>query len=211
MRQANGLRWLDEAERARWNRFRHPRPQRQFVLCRSALRALLCERIGCHNAELAFVAGEHGKPEAFLHDDRAPASFNVSHSGDHGLIALAHAGRLGIDIEERRLRHDIDGSIATVFSPSEREALANADGRAKAALFFKLWTLREALIKALGTGFSIETSAFEIPPSTYLNGQTGIFRFPHLPAVEWQLDDLGTPEFAAAIAQERRCHHTGPP
>ncbi len=131
------------------------------------------------------------------------ASFNVSHGGDHGLIAFAPRGRLGVDVEERSLRHDPDGHIRKVFAPREQEALAAARGEDKISIFFRLWTLKEAVIKALGTGFSLDTSTFEIPPSMYLSSERQtVFELPHLPGLSWRLEDLGNREFAAAVAHE---------
>ncbi len=121
----------------------------------------------------------------------------------HGLLALAPHGRLGVDVEERRPRHDPDGHIRKVFAPREQEALAAARGARKTRMFFRLWTLKEAVIKALGTGFSLDTSTFEIPSSMYRRGaRRASFRLPHLPHVRWRLEDLGNTDFAAAIAVE---------
>jgi 4'-phosphopantetheinyl transferase len=198
----DALAWLDHAERARWQRYRYERPRREFARCRAALRATLCARLGCRNEELAFETSHHGKPFAVVGGTRVPVSFNVSHSGDHGLIALADAGRIGVDVEQRPTRHDPDGPIGTVFAPAERSELAAARGTRKIDLFLTLWTMKEALIKALGTGFSMDISAFEIPPSMRRGAPEATFRFPHDPAVRWQLEDLGNASFAAAVAHE---------
>ena len=123
-RADDALAWLDHTERARWRRYRYERPRREFGLCRAALRATLCARLGCGNEDLAFEISPHGKPFAVVGGTRSPVSFNVSHSGNHGLIALAAAGRIGVDVEERATRHDPDGPIGTVFAPAERTDLA---------------------------------------------------------------------------------------
>ena len=138
--------------------------------------------------------------------------FNLSHSGEHGLIALADSGRVGVDVEERIVRHDIDGSIKTVFAPAEQHALEAARGEAKVRLFFRLWTLKEALIKALGTGFTLETSGFQVPAAMLAGAGAGDFRFPHMPEVAWRLQSLGNARFAAATAQElpQRLNRAGP-
>ena len=122
------------------------------------------------------------------------------------MIALADSGRLGVDIEERIPRHDLDGVIAKAFAPRERRELAAAEGNSKISIFFRLWTCKEALIKALGSGFSLDTTEFEIPRSMYLEygpaTRRTTFRFPHLPEISWSLEDLGTAEFAVAVAHE---------
>ncbi len=201
-RAAKALESLDETERTRWGRYRHLRPRTEFALCRAALRAVLCRHLDCRNDDLAFRASPHGKPSALVCGARAPVSFNVSHSGAHGLIALAERGRVGVDVEERVSRPDPDGPIRTVFSRAEQDELATARGAHKVDLFFTLWTMKEALIKALGVGLSLDTSGFEIPPRMRRGSRTGVFRFPHDPAVGWRLDNLGTPDFAAAVATE---------
>ena len=206
----NALAWLDHTERARWRRYRYERPRREFGLCRAALRATLCARLGCGNEDLAFETSRHGKPCAVVGGTRAPVSFNVSHSGDHGLIALADAGRIGVDVEQRATRHDPDGPIGTVFAPAERTELAAARGRRKTDLFLTLWTMKEALIKALGTGFSLDISAFEIPPDVRRGSREATFRFPHDPTVRWGLENLSNADFAAALAHEMQPVATEP-
>ena len=163
---------------------------------------MLCERLDCDNGDLGFVVLRHGKPEARLGTLPVRTTFNVSHSGVHGLIAFAARGRLGVDVEERHRRHDPDGPIKDVFTHGEQEALAKRDGDDKFRLFFKLWTLKEAAIKALGTGFTLDPARFEIPRSMYGCRRHASFRFPHLPSVRWRLDDIGNDDFAAAVAHE---------
>lgn len=201
-RGGEALAWLDHTEKERWHSYRYARPRREFVLCRAALRAALCGRLGCCNQELAFEISRHGKPVAVVGGRPAPVSFNVSHSGNHGLIALAAEGRIGVDVEQRATRHDPDGPIRTVFAPAERAELAAARGARKVDLFLTLWTLKEALIKALGVGLSLDLSAFEIPPAMRRGSSATTFRFPQDPAVAWRLENLGNSSFAAALAHE---------
>ena len=201
-REANAFSWLDEKEKDRLRRFRYERPRREFALCRAALRSILSRRLGCESEKLEFDASEHGKPFARVDGMAVPVSFNVSHSGKHGLIALAPQGRLGVDVEERATRIDLDGVSEIVFGPGEQADFASARGREKLYLFFTLWTLKEALIKALGTGFSLDPSRFEIPSPMRHGARKGIFRFPHMPDVGWKLEYLGNADFAAAIAHE---------
>ena len=201
-RERHAAAWLDQQEQTRWRRYLHPRPRREFALCRAALRAILCDELGCGNEALSFDALTHGKPLALVGGMRAPISFNVSHGGPHGLIALAAAGRIGVDVEERDARRDLDDITRMVFTPAEQAELSLARGGQKVHLFFSLWTMKEALIKALGTGFSLNPSRFEIPPDLRRGEPAGVFRFPHNPATGWWLENLGIAEFAAAVAYE---------
>ncbi|MDE0697996.1 MAG: 4'-phosphopantetheinyl transferase superfamily protein [Boseongicola sp.] len=151
-REVQALAWLDSAERERRARFLHPRPQRQFTLCRAVLRQILCRRLGCRNDELSFATGQHGKPFALARGRPAPVTFNVSHGGRHGLIAFASAGQVGVDVEERLARRDMDGDIRVLFAPRERSRFEALSGSRKTELYYRLWTLKEALVKATGIG-----------------------------------------------------------
>ena len=201
-REAEALAWLDKEEQARWRRYQYDGPRRRFALCRAALRAVLCRQLDCRNEQLAFGASDHGKPYAVVQGEVASVSFNVSHSGAHGLITFAAAGRLGVDVEERRTPRDLDGLISSVLGPDEQAELALARGCRKLHLFFNFWTIKEALIKALGLGLSLDMSQFEIPSAMRQGKATSIFQFPQMPTVRWRLEDLGNEHFAAAIAHE---------
>ena len=142
-REAAAFGWLNDDERKRHRRFVYDGPRRRFALCRTALRALLCSRLGCENGQLDFETDEHGKPAALVDGLPATISFNVSHSGEHGLIALAPRGRLGIDVEERVPHRNMDLLIDGVFGQTEQAALASARGYGKLHLFFRLWTVKE--------------------------------------------------------------------
>lgn len=199
-REALAFALLDAEETQRARRFVVEPPRRRFALCRAALRIILCERLDCRNERLSFSYLEHGKPIAQVNGQRIPIGFNLSHSGGYGLIAIAAHEQLGIDVEERKPGRNFEGIGKRVYGPAERRLLAKANGPRKAALFYRLWTLKEALIKALGTGFTLNPSTFEVPEPMLSGAGSGRFQFPHQPQDCWQLVDLGEPRFAAALA-----------
>lgn len=201
-RERHAREWLDREEEARWNRFLNPRPQREFCLCRAALRSLLCRQVGCQNGELSFATSRLGKPMAMVDEMQVPIRFNVSHSGQHGLIAISSAGRIGVDLEERITRRDLEGTVGMMLAPGEREAVARLNGKQQIRLLYHLWTMKEALAKALGLGFSLDMTQFEIPTVLRHDRQDTLFQFPHMPEVNWWLTDLSNESFAAALALE---------
>jgi 4'-phosphopantetheinyl transferase len=96
----------------------------------------------------AFVHGEAGKPsvrEGFRHH------FNLSHSGPCVAVAVAD-GEVGVDIERHRVVPAAASLVERVFHRNEQQWLARQPDAV--AAFFRLWTLKEALLKAAGTGFS---------------------------------------------------------
>ena len=62
--------------------------------------------------------------------------------------------------------------------------------------------MKEALIKALGTGFSTDPSQFQVPVGMRRGDASCTFRFPHLPSIAWGLEEIGNDRFAAALAYE---------
>lgn len=201
-REAAAFAWLDASEQSRWQRFQHAPARRHFVLCRAALRSLLCENLDCGNKQLSFGAAEGGKPFALVDARPVPVAFNVSHSGQHGLIALAPEGRVGVDAEEYVQHRKLDELIEAVFGPNEQAELAATSGDGRIRQFFRLWTLKEAVTKALGTGLSLDVSRFEIPAPMRAGTARCVLRIPDAPEVSWRLDSLCSERFAAAVAQE---------
>ncbi len=194
--------WLDGEERRRACRFQHNGAKRRYVLCRASLRSLLCDALSCRNHQLALGSSEHGKPFATVDRLQAPIAFNVSHSGQHGLIALAPRGRVGVDVEERAAQRNLDVLIDAVLGPRERADVMAASGHQKLDVFLDLWTLKEALSKAHGMGLSLDVSSFEIPPDIRNGTRSGMFRMPDMPEVAWRLTNIGTDRFAAAVAHD---------
>jgi 4'-phosphopantetheinyl transferase len=179
---------------------RSPRRKKEFILCRAALRAIVCHRLGCLNRDLSFDLSHYGKPFALENGVRAPVSFNISHSGLHGLIAVASAGHIGVDVEERRKRPDLAGTVRTIMSPHEtRMLVGHPDGETDYHLY-RVWTLKEALAKALGLGFSLDLTRVSLPSAMLDGKRIGELRLPHAPSVRWRIEDLGNPRYAAALA-----------
>ena len=143
---------LSTDERERAARLRHPLHRQRFVLAHAFLRRTLGERLGRHPAKLMFDHGPAGKP---LLDD---LYFNLSHSGDLAAVALSTRLPVGVDIEALQ---PIDAqSLARVhFTPSEAALLADLTDPLPA--FYRLWTRKEAVLKAHGLG--IGHSLAELP------------------------------------------------
>lgn len=201
-REETALALLDDTEQRRRTRFLADGPRRRFTLCRAALRSVLGDELACRNDDLGFGFSEHDKPFATVSGRRAPISFNVSHSGKHGLIALAHRGRVGVDVEELVPSRNLEILIGAVLGPNEQAEVTAARGREKLRLFLDLWTMKEALSKAHGMGMSMDVSAFEIPEDIRHGAPGGLCRFSQMPGAAWRLDRIGTDQFAAAVAHE---------
>ncbi|HZU90301.1 MAG TPA: 4'-phosphopantetheinyl transferase superfamily protein [Stellaceae bacterium] len=156
---------LDESERRRVARFVFPRHRVQFVAAHALLRVALGRLCGPPPAAWRFVADARGKPSAWLAEAPAPVSFNLSHTeGMVGLAASRGAGRaLGFDLEP--LARKVDLAVADrFFSAREVAWLGSLAQAARAEGFLRLWTLKEAFIKATGKGLTQDLAAFSFAP-----------------------------------------------
>lgn len=94
-----------------------------------------------------------GKP--YLRDTPMPVFFNVSHSRDQALIALCRSMEVGVDIEWIDPGVDVQAVAARHFSPGDRARLEEVKAEEeRLRLFYRLWTAREAGLKARGYGCS---------------------------------------------------------
>lgn len=196
------LPWLDPMEVERWKRYQVERSKREFSLCRAALRQLLCKHLRCENAQLCFPTQPHGKPYAMVDGKRVSIEFSVTHSDPHGLIMIADHARVGIDVETPKAQRDYDAIAKMIFSPDEYADILSLTGQAKTDQFYRIWTFKEALVKAVGDGLSRNLTKIEILPSFRLGGQKGVIEFPESSGKRWILEDLSTQKYAAASAME---------
>jgi 4'-phosphopantetheinyl transferase len=144
---------LDDDERSRAARFRFDDDRARSIVARAALRHILGEALGRDPRALRFVAGEHGKPALA----GGEIEFNVSHSGERVAIAVAdETTAVGIDIERERAMRDVLAVAGRFFSPNEAAAVERDP-----SLFFSIWTAKEAVIKAIGGGLTINLASFE--------------------------------------------------
>ena len=133
----------DEVQRA--DAFKAPSRREQYLLARALLRALLEEHTGRPAASFVIGADDRGKP--FCTDGPA---ISIAHSRDVVACVVADHGDVGIDIEFPGQRRNIAGIAARFFTATEARWLAaQPEDR-----FYMLWVLKEAWLKAKGTGIA---------------------------------------------------------
>lgn len=132
--------------------------RRRYLGARLLCRHALSHRTGRPPHSWRFRRGEHGRPEPDPPGDGV--RFNLSHTG--GLIAcvVTHGSPCGVDVERTPAREDAMAHLPRFFAPAERAALAAAAPGRRAALVAAYWVLKEAYLKAIGTGLRRELSGF---------------------------------------------------
>jgi 4'-phosphopantetheinyl transferase len=120
---------------------------------RRALREILGAYLGIEAEAVGLTVGERGKPG--LAASPAPLAFNLSHSGELALVAVAAGGtEVGIDVERLRPRRDLVRLAARWLPATDAEAVAAAAEEGREAVFYAAWTRHEARTKCVGTGIS---------------------------------------------------------
>ncbi|MFB6655535.1 4'-phosphopantetheinyl transferase family protein [Streptomyces microflavus] len=185
---------LSSAELRRAASFARPADRAAYATAHTALRQLLGGYLDRPPAALTFVrepcsgcAGPHGRPAVVQAGGGPPLHFSLAHS--RGLIAVAVAPRvIGVDVERLPSPETVE-ACARALHPGEQAELAAAPPGERRAHFGRLWTRKEAYLKALGTGLSRH------PRTDYLGSD--LRRRP----ARWAVLDLPAgPEHAAAIA-----------
>lgn len=152
---------LDAGEIARADRFLFPNSRIEFTAAHALTRWALGQALGVDRRAFAFLPGAHGKPAAWLADEPAPVSFNLTHT--RGLVAVAVSTvpdlALGVDFEA--LDRNVDLKVAdSYFGPREVAWLMACPDEDKPEGFLRLWTLKESFIKATGKGLTQDLASF---------------------------------------------------
>ena len=141
----------DEVKKA--ERFKFRADQWRSIAARGVLRILLSR----HVEKIEFDITEYGKP--FLKGG-AGIQFNVAHSGDFVLIAIAKDREVGVDIERMRPGIEVEAIASRFFFHEERDWLLSQPDRKDS--FYRLWTAKESVLKAVGLGLSMPLDSFSV-------------------------------------------------
>lgn len=125
------------------------------------LRPLLAAHVGCAPQRLHLRRGAHGKP--YLAEPAA-FEFNLSHSRGAALLGLSGRQAIGVDIETSRRERPVLELARRFFAASEADALSGIDAGGRQAAFLRLWSCKEAVVKAdgRGIGFGLSRVAFAL-------------------------------------------------
>jgi phosphopantetheine--protein transferase-like protein len=150
---AADLALLSGHEQAELDRFERPKVVQSFARRRAFRRRVLAGYFAdVHPSELTFGTNKAGKP--FLELQHSSLHFNASHGRAGGVVVVSEASPLGVDIEF--LRPIDEAAFAErILSPKERQLHLSNPPEARLKSIFTYWTVKEALIKALGIGLNL--------------------------------------------------------
>ena len=156
---------LSPDERERADAYRFAQDRRRFMVARGLLRWLLARYLGDAPDEVCLCYGPRGKPELSRRRGGHPLRFNCSRSRGQALFALTRGRRIGVDLETVRPIPEARQIAERWFTPAERAALATVWSNRHDEAFMRLWTLKEAFVKALGDGIADGLERMEVAMS----------------------------------------------
>lgn len=117
-------------------------------------RFVLSQLCNCHPRALAFELTGYGKPSMLSKSPHANISFNLSHSGRWIMAGFSAAFDIGVDVESPK-NIDISAMLDLVMHPKDESDNIVKD-------FYNTWVMKEACVKAIGTGINEPLSSFFI-------------------------------------------------
>ena len=149
---------LSHEERAQYGRFHFARDARDYAAAHALLRTTLSRDADRAPSEWRFEKTPAGKP--FLTDANGiRASFSLSHC--HGMVACAVTKEAAVGVDVECIDRDVDAAniAARFFAPAEAAHLMQLDADTRRDRFFDLWTLKEAMVKALGSSMAMSLAS----------------------------------------------------
>ncbi len=162
LERAQCLALLSDDEKIRAEKFFFEKARDHFIVGRGLLRMLIGSYLGLAPAAIAFEYKAHGKPTVKGLRPGCPLEFNVSHSGDLVLMGFCLGRQIGVDIEEILPLADMDDLARRFFTGAESAWLGSLVGNEKDIAFYKIWTCKEAYLKASGEGLLLPLDQVEV-------------------------------------------------
>ena len=188
---------LSLSERRRASEFLDNVARERFVNSRTTLRRLLGEYLDLRPDEVPIRLGAGGKPQ--LGPPYSEVSFNLSHAEHLCLFAFVQGHEVGVDLERIREMPGLGDVSARLFGPEEHAALLKMPAADFNAAFYRTWTRREAVLKALGLGLTV--SPTEVSVSVSATSGPWSLKLDGVQQPPWLTVDLeGVLGFSAALA-----------
>ncbi|HWQ32050.1 MAG TPA: 4'-phosphopantetheinyl transferase superfamily protein [Blastocatellia bacterium] len=194
---------LSPEERSRAERFRFAQHRDNHIAARGLLRLILSRYLSLDPAQLRFSYGAWGKPALTAETDGDRLRFNLSHSGELALYAIAEGREVGVDLELMRADFTEAAVAQRTFSPREFAALSALPASEWTRGFFNCWTRKEAYIKARGEGLSLPLDQFDVSLAPAEPARLLRVLSDERETRRWQLKELFPgPAYAGALAAE---------
>jgi 4'-phosphopantetheinyl transferase len=162
----NFYRILSAEEKYKISKIRIEELRNRQIITKGTLRVLLSNYFDCEPLDIEFQTNNYGKPEVIPLLNTPNISFNLSHSEDYLIVGLTKDHLFGIDLEKIVEIQNLDDVVGLCFSEYEKKWFRNLQPLQRPEIFYKIWTAKEAFIKAIGEGLSFSPNriSFDINP-----------------------------------------------
>ena len=199
---------LSPDEKKRAERFYFERDRNRFIAGRGLLRTIISHYLEIEPSQIEFIYGSYGKPALKSALQDKTFEFNVSHSKDLALYIFSWDRKVGIDVEYVRPMPDTNDFAGQFFSPSESGFVNSLSGKQKDDAFFKIWTCKEAFLKANGSGLTLPINQVEISLEAEGSAILRSIGGDKTQAAPWHLETFNpVPGYQAALAVEGHMRH----
>jgi 4'-phosphopantetheinyl transferase len=182
---------LDDQERQRAHRLTAGVDRRRYLVAHAFLRTILATYLQRRPGDICFTCSPHGKPRLLAAGEGL--EFNLSHSRDLAMVAIARGRRVGVDAERHDERLNVDGIARRFFSRREQDLVFSVSGEARLRAFHHVWTRKEAAVKAIGKGLGVSLATLDVLGDTVVLSEAE-------PTI-WQIVALPAPAgYSAALA-----------
>jgi 4'-phosphopantetheinyl transferase len=190
---------LSPDERERVECYRRPVDRTRFIAARACLRRILSSYLAVAPGVVTFECGPYGKPRLTRDFATSDVHFNLAHSEELAVFAVAHGHELGVDLEQIQPNVRCLELARHFFAPEEHQSLEALATEDRIQAFYRCWTRKEAYVKAIGAGLSLPLDSLGVSLSDehvpiYTHDSS---RLPDGCAL---IDISPDPNFAAALA-----------
>jgi len=147
--------FLSTTEQEESSRFLNPDDTRRYILRHGMVRYILGNYTGIEPELLPLVTGLNGKPGLDPKSDFHELSFSLSHTDLTVSMVVIKNYRIGIDITKPDPLYPCDEISGYLFTPLERNVMRETEPAQRYQVFFPIWTLKEAIVKATGDGIRL--------------------------------------------------------
>jgi len=174
-----------------------PKLRCRWTSAHGALRYILAKYAETEPNSLLFAFGSNGKPRLALpnHD----ISFSLTHTDGLTLVAIAAGARIGIDAEMLHAGIEVESLSRRFFTPAEADEILALPGTSRCEAFFRCWTRKEAILKAMGSGLSVPLNGFQV---NIRSVEAQLVSIDGNSSHQWTLVDISEQSVAAALATE---------
>jgi 4'-phosphopantetheinyl transferase len=195
------LRFLSPEENLRANRFHKPEDHASYIVAHAGVRMILSQHYDIDLASMSFRRSPTGKPLLVHAQGAPPVHFNLSHSGALVVIAVSRDAEVGIDVEaiDPTLNLDEAGGFC---SSVELAWLATLPDDQCLRALYRIWTIKEAMMKAEGSGLRSSLTDFSVDLTSSAYTEIHCSSPPSQP---WFIQELEVPlGYTSALA----CRHS---